>query len=195
MNSAAHITELIRKRDEKGISLLYDKYAKALLGISFRIVEDKTIAEDVLNKSFLKIWNNIDKYDEEKGTLFTWMGRIIKNSSLDARRSKFFVQQRKTDSIISSSSTIEAEEISTAKLDTDNLLKGLEEKYRIVLDYLYLRGYTQKELSDELSIPIGTIKTRLKKAMDILRKDIGQEKSINSSLKKFTILLITILLP
>lgn len=195
MYSTKAIVDLIRKRDEKGISLLYDQYAYALLGISYRIVGDKQIAEDVLNKSFLKIWDNIGKYDEKKGALFTWMSRIVKNSSLDARRAKSFVQTNKTDSLTNSAYYLEATKSSTAKLDTDKLLTGLDDKYKVILEYLYLRGYTQKELSDELEIPIGTVKTRLKKAIDILRKNIGPETNMTTFISMLFIILTSNLIP
>lgn len=182
MNRSQEIVQLIIDRDQKGLEILYDNYAHALLGISYRILNNTDLAEETLNKALLKIWDNISKYDSNKGAFFTWMSTITRNLSLDQRRSKHFIQDSKTDEIDKSIFQIQASNINTSKLDTDTLLTGLDDKYRMVLEFLYLKGYTQQELSDEAGIPLGTIKTRLKKAIDILRKNLGPESRIFSFL-------------
>ena len=182
MNRNAEIITLLKNRDEKGISLLYDYYSRALLGIAFNIVGSKSLAEEILNASILKIWTNIEAYDSSKGAFFTWMNRIVKNTSLDMRKSKAFVQSSKLDSIEDSKLKGEKSYTDTSGIDTERLLQGLDDKYKIVLDYLYLKGYTQKEASEELNIPLGTIKTRLKKAIDILRKNIDPEKNLSATI-------------
>jgi RNA polymerase sigma-70 factor (ECF subfamily) len=190
MTQGEKIVKLLQERNEKGITLLYDKYSYALLGISKSIVGNPTMAEEILNKSFLKIWDNIEKYDSKKGAFFTWMSRIVKNTSLDYKKSKAYSQGSKTHSITESVVSKETQNIKTSKIDTDRLLEGLDEKYKIVLEYLYLKGYTQKEASDELNIPIGTIKTRLKKAIDILRKNIDPEKTLTAGIISLLIIIV-----
>jgi RNA polymerase sigma-70 factor (ECF subfamily) len=194
MDLVNRIIDLIKNREERGMALLYDKYSIALYGIAFRIIGDKKFAEDVLNKSFLKIWDNIEKYDKSKGEFFTWMSRIVKNSSIDMKRSKIFIQSSKMDDISLVKSEIDLNENTTAKIDTAKLLNGLDEKYSTVLDYLYLRGYTQKELSEELFIPLGTVKTRVKKALDILRHNLKDEINIFTILLTLVSLIIIILI-
>lgn len=196
MNRSAEIITLLKNRNEKGISLLYDHYSRALLGIAFNIVGSKPLAEEVLNKSFMKIWTNIDAYDSSKGAFFTWMNRIVKNTSLDMRKSKAFVQSSKMDPIEDSKLEGKTSYTDTSGIDTERLLKGLDAKYKIVLEYVYLKGYTQKEASEELDIPLGTIKTRLKKAIDILRKNIDPEKNLSTTIVGLIIFfVISILLP
>ena len=86
-NIQISIAEL-KAKDKKAFENLYDKYSGALFNIILRIVNNQVIAEDVLQESFVKIWKNIDKYDEDKSTIFTWMLNISRNTAIDATRKK-----------------------------------------------------------------------------------------------------------
>ena len=78
----------LKTRSKYAFSVLYDNYASALLGIATKIVRNQQVGEDVLQEVFIKIWRNIDTYDNLKGTLFTWMLNITRNESNDYLRSK-----------------------------------------------------------------------------------------------------------
>jgi len=172
------IVQLLRNRDDKGMEALFDQYSGSLFGIITRIIPQRHIAEDVLQRSFIKIWDNIDKYDRSAGTLFTWISVIARNTALDHRKSKSFQEDAKTgtlDNVVYTRSiTLE----SGSGIDVAKMLDALEDKYRIVLEYAYLRGYTQQEISETLEIPLGTVKTRLRMAIGILRDYLKNEKTL-----------------
>ncbi len=171
------IVSRMMARDEAGLRLLYRHYSDALYGIAFRVLRhNKAHAEDALQKSFLKIWNSINQFDDEKSTLFTWMSRITRNTAIDISRLKTFQAEQKSETVDPNVHNTEVTTIKTETLDSTALLEGLDDKYSFVLEHLYLKGYTQKELSDEFGIPLGTIKTRVKKAIDILRSRLKNEK-------------------
>ena len=86
---------LLKKQDQQAFSYLYDNYAAALNGVIFRMVEDKNLAEDILQEAFVKIWNNFASYDTSKGRLFTWMLNLTKNLTIDTLRSKGYKKQSK----------------------------------------------------------------------------------------------------
>ena len=67
----------IRNKDSIGIDALYDMYSSSLYGIIFRIVQQNELSEDILQETFLKIWNSFSSYDHEKGRLLTWVGKIF----------------------------------------------------------------------------------------------------------------------
>ena len=159
---------------------MYDQYSDALYRIILRTIGDEGYAEDVLQQTFLKIWNAIDQYDEERGALFTWMSTIARNLSLDLRRLKSFDVRSKTDDLqtIVYSSNVTSDPVSGAKIDVARLLATMDEKYRIVLEMMYLYGYTQAEVAEKLDVPLGTIKTRTKKAIDLLRDTLQGEKAL-----------------
>lgn len=159
------------------MSLLYDHYADTLFGLTKRILGDDQLAEDALQKSMLKIWQNISTYDPARSTLYTWMSVIARNTALDQKRLKTFQAKQKTiqvDEIVYKS---DASFPDGSRIDAARLLSGLEESNRIVLEYAYLKGYTQQEISDTLDIPLGTVKTRLRKAISVLRDQLKNEKS------------------
>ncbi len=158
------------------LEYLYDHYSSALYGVILRIVQRPDVAEEVLQDVFLKIWGKFDNYDEAKGKLFTWMVNIARNQAIDKTRSKEISKEKKTTAIEKSVNTIEAENFVEQHAETIgviDLLKDLSDDQKIVVEYLYLKGYTQQELSDELAIPLGTVKTRLRLAMIQLRLTLG----------------------
>ena len=176
MKIAQEIYGFICARDERGLSLLYKNYSDSLYGIAARVLTRHSFAEDAIQQSFLKIWNNIDQYDPDKSTLFTWMARIVKNTSIDIRRLKSFQAEEKSETYDTTVHNSDSVFIDTDGIDTKRIIEGLDEKYAFVLEHLYLKGYSQSELSDEFDIPLGTIKTRVKKGIEILRSRLIKEK-------------------
>ena len=168
----------IKARQEDGLRLLYANYSDVLFGMAFRVLNSEPFAEDALQQAFLKIWNNIETFDSSKSTLFTWMAKIVKNTAIDISRLKSFQKETKTETIDPLVHKTENDFIDTDKIDVKNLLDGMDEKYSIVLEYLYLKGYSQSELSKKLDLPLGTIKTRCKKAIDLLREKLKKENKL-----------------
>ena len=85
----------LQHQDQQAFSYLYDNYSAALNGIIYRMVENRELAEDILQEVFIKIWNNILHYDAGKGRLFTWMLNIARNLTIDTLRSKSYKKQGK----------------------------------------------------------------------------------------------------
>jgi RNA polymerase sigma factor (sigma-70 family) len=143
-----------------------------LYGAIYRIIRKEEIAEEVLQDVFLKIWDKIESYDAAKGRLFTWMLNLAKNQAIDKTRSKEISRENKTGGLENFVSGVKSGEFTEQKVDAigvTEILKGLPEDQSFVVEYLYLKGYTQSELSEEFNIPLGTVKTRLRLAMIQLR--------------------------
>lgn len=151
-------------------------YADSLFGIIVRIVNNKGLAEEILQQTMLKVWNKIDTYDGEKSSFFTWICVIARNTALDKKRLKSFEHRQKTDSLDATVYDIESEMINSSGIDVEKLTSALDPKYKLVLDKLYLEGYSQRDLADELDMPLGTIKTRIRTAINILREELKDEK-------------------
>lgn len=167
---------LLSEKNEKGMSLLYDNYADILYGLIRRILGDDQLAEDALQKSMLKIWQSISSYEASKGSFFTWISTIARNTAIDQKRLKAFQAKKKTVSVDDVVYRSEFTMPSGANIDASKLLEALEENNRIVLEYAYLKGYTQQEIAETLNIPLGTVKTRLRKAISVLRDQLKNEK-------------------
>jgi len=76
----------LRHREKIAVEALYDMYSASLFGVISRIINDTTIAEDVLQETFVKIWHSFSSYNIEKGRLFTWMVNIARNKEIDKNR-------------------------------------------------------------------------------------------------------------
>ncbi len=160
------------------MTALYNQYGGTINGVIARIIPDSKIAEDVLQKSFLKAWEKFHQYSESKSSLYTWLSAIARNTAIDTVRLKGYKNRNKSESYDATVHDSRSTLTDLSNIDTKALLKGLDDKYRIVLDMMYLQGHTQAEISKILDIPLGTIKTRLKKAIVILREDLIKEKGL-----------------
>jgi RNA polymerase sigma-70 factor (ECF subfamily) len=151
---------------------LYDHYSGAIYSVVLRIIRSEEIAEEVLQDVFLKYWNRIDSYDAGRGRLFTWMLNIARNQAIDRTRSKEVGKDRKTggmENFVNNSDGSSSEETFVDAIGLKDVLKRLPSEQQFVVDYLYYRGYSQSELAEEFNIPLGTVKTRLRLAMQQLR--------------------------
>ncbi len=164
----------LQLHDEQAYSFLYDHYSKALFNIIYQVVPQQELAEDILQEAFVKIWQNIASYDSSKGRLFTWMLNICRNQAIDRTRSKDFNKQTKTISL--SESVYDNKQGVSVKADDIGLRKTinkLPEEGRKILELAYYQGYTQDEISKMLNIPLGTVKTRIRTTLILLRKILG----------------------
>jgi RNA polymerase sigma factor (sigma-70 family) len=162
----------LRHRDKIAIEALYDMYSSSLLGVIARIVVDTAIAEDVLQETFIKIWNSFQSYSPEKGRLFTWMVNIARNLAIDKVRSKDFKNQNKNQELEINVTFIDEQRNTVYKpelLGIRDLVEKLKPEQKAILELVYFKGYTHVEVSEELDVPLGTVKTRLRMAIMQLR--------------------------
>jgi RNA polymerase sigma factor (sigma-70 family) len=162
----------IKSHEHSAFEYLYDHYSGALYGVVFRILKQDKIAEEVLQDVFLKVWDRIDQYDVSRGRLFTWLVNIARNLAIDKIRSKEISRERKTNRLDGLVDTIDVGhgvELKTDDIGIREVLKVLPEEQQFVVEYLYFHGYSQSELAEDFNIPLGTIKTRLRAALQKLR--------------------------
>lgn len=163
----------LRHREKIAVEALYDMYSASLFGVISRIINDTTIAEDVLQETFVKIWHSFSSYSTEKGRLFTWMVNIARNLAIDKIRSKDFRNQNKNQDIENNVTFIDAQRNTVYKpelMGVKNLVQTLKPEQKLIIELVYFKGYTHVEAAEELGIPLGTVKTRLRMAIQELRK-------------------------
>jgi len=164
------IVYLLQKEDKKAISLLYENYADALFGVIYKVISDQNLAQDVLQESFVKVWKNAKSYDSKKAKLFTWLYRITYNTAIDKVRSESKKVKKEVEIENSNVYRLTSEGLNQDVMDIKKHLGTLDEKYQIVINALFFEGMTQQEASDELEIPLGTVKSRLKIGLRELKK-------------------------
>ncbi len=169
MSLEENIVSLLQKRDTKGIDLLYDHYANLIFGLIYKIVKADDIADLVLQDTFLKVWEKIDQYNQYKGRFLTWVLNIAKNTAIDMLRSKHYRESSKLTNIDSLLSNPAKTEIKIDDIGIKEMVGRLDEKYQIIIELIYFNGFTYAEAAEELNIPLGTIKSRVRRAFKDLR--------------------------
>lgn len=164
---------LLQQRDQNAFVYLYDNYAPTLNGVIYRMVENKELSEDILQEAFVKIWNNFASYDKAKGRLFTWMMNLTRNLTIDMLRSKGYKKQSKISGDENTVYNVQDTSQGADRFDAIGIteqLSNLKPEQRTIIDMAYFSGYTQDEISKEMGIPLGTVKTRMRSAIIDLRK-------------------------
>jgi RNA polymerase sigma factor (sigma-70 family) len=173
--SQAEMISLLLQRDRKAFERLYDDYSAAIYGLVLKILRDEALAEDALQDAFVRIWQKIHTYDASKGRLFTWMLNLARNIAIDKLRANTSRKAEMTSSL--QGQGLEAKGPSTI-LQIDHiglreLVDALPAEQQFVIDFIYFKGYTQAEVSEEFGIPLGTVKSRVRLAMNHLRDKIS----------------------
>lgn len=164
------IYRLLQQKDPAAITLMYERFAPSLLGILQSMVYRKEVAEDLLQEAFIKIWKCARSYDPEKASLFTWSLLITKSVALDYIRTK---GKRHNDQVISNGmyGTEPACRIDPGldHLGAASFFNYLGHPERQILYRIYFKGETHVEVSREMQIPLGTVKTKVRKALMLFR--------------------------
>jgi RNA polymerase sigma factor (sigma-70 family) len=166
---------MLRSGRPEQFGQLYDAYSPALFGIIKKIVADPDQAQDVLQDSFVKIWEKRDSYDGSRGSIFTWMLNISRNTAIDFTRSKHFRAAGNIRNIddnvgILNRSTGARTATNTDTIGVEELVNGLSPDQRQIIDLMYFNGLSQDEIAREFNIPLGTVKTRARSAIGKLRE-------------------------
>ncbi|WP_395066610.1 RNA polymerase sigma factor [Flavobacterium sp.] len=163
---------LILQKDDRAFTIMYDMYSKSLFSVISNLVKETEEAEDVLQEVFVKIWKNIESYNSTKGRLYTWMLNIARNTAIDKLRSKGFNNSQKNLSSDNFVHLLDDSNKLVNRIDTigiQEFVKKLKPKCIQLIELLFFQGYTQQEASDELEIPLGTVKTQNRNCINDLR--------------------------
>jgi RNA polymerase sigma-70 factor (ECF subfamily) len=167
------LVDLLLQKNQQAFAYLYDNYSGALMGIIARMIPDHSLAEDVLQEAFVKIWNNFASYSSSKGRLFTWMVNLTRNLAIDTLRSRSFKNQQKIAADETAANTLPEETSAINRYDASLLRKQvdtLKTEHQQIIDLAYFNGFTQEQIATQLQLPLGTVKTRMRSAILALRK-------------------------
>lgn len=169
------IEELVlqfQQKDVKAYEQLYKLYNKSVAGIVFNIVKNEDITQEITQDVFVKAWYKAETYNATKGRFFTWLLNIARNAAIDYTRSKNFNKSQQNQDVDLYVHILESNQNFDSTTNTIGLkefVKKLNETCKSLIKLLYFEGYTQQEASDELEIPLGTIKTRNRACLNELR--------------------------
>lgn len=162
------------KGDERAFLTLYDRYASRVYGLTLRVLGNAMLAEEVTQDTFLKLWSRAKQFDADKGNLAPWLLTIAHRTALDRLR----LENRR----VPASNTNDPEDVWPILPDENTqtnearwrslhfAVQSLPKEQRQVIDLAYYKGLSQSEIAEVLGWPLGTVKTRVRSAMQSLRQ-------------------------
>lgn len=154
----------LKSRDQHAFTELYANYSETLLFKISQMTGDKLCAEDILQDAFVKVWNGIDRFDHTKASLYTWMVRICRNEVVD-----YFRGRNSSKRTITSSYMLNTDVQYTSapgnRLDANRFLSTLDQKDRLMFNLIYYHGYSYSQASEIMDMPIGSMKSRVRKVL------------------------------
>jgi RNA polymerase sigma-70 factor, ECF subfamily len=167
---ASELASRIAAGDPSALRSAYDTYAGRVLALSLRIVRSKAEAEDVVQDTFLEVWRRASEFDGSRGELSSWIMAMARSRSIDkVRRAKVRARYAQTEPVEAPPSTPDeqaAQHRDGAKLR--GVLETLPPEQRSALELAYFDGLTQQQIADRTGLPLGTVKTRLRLALEKL---------------------------
>lgn len=179
--SDAALMSLLEARDELAFSEVYDRYAGLLYGVALRVCSSPLKTEEIVQDTMMKLWRNPRGYDPSRGALSTFLLTMTRNASIDALRRERHATSSLTDEEgealpipSADSGPLERAELEAVSVRVKAALLDLSEAHRRTVELAYFRGASREEIAVEMNVPVGTVKSRLKYALDKLRGTLGE---------------------
>ncbi len=166
----------LKSKDETALGLIYDKYSPAIYGVIFRMCKDEDAAKNLLQDTFMTIWEKSDGYNFEKGRFYTWAYRIAKNKTLNFLRKPNHLIQTEDLSVYEDRTEDSNTEIDDLKLK--GTIKRLEPHHQKAIELVYFNGLTHREAHEEMDVPLGTFKSYIRQALKQLQESYVKVVSI-----------------
>jgi RNA polymerase sigma-70 factor, ECF subfamily len=179
----AHLSDealvaLVARSDEEALAELYDRHGRVAYGLAFRILRDRSLAEDAVQEGFLAVWRTAARFVPERAKASTWILTLVHRRAVDLVRRE---ERRRAESLeavtTEQAGAAATDEGAWAALERERVreaLAGLPDQQREALELAYFGGYTQSEIAERLGEPLGTIKSRMFNGLSSLR-DLLQE--------------------
>ncbi len=175
----ASLVALVMQRDGAALEVIYDRYARACYSLSRRIVNDDTLAHDVVQEVFLALWRGAGRYDATRGGFSTWLLSLTHHKAVDLVRREENLRKRRTTMDVldlreSDAPGVHEEAWSSLRQERVRVaLRTLPDPQREALSLAYFGGYTQREIAGLTATPLGTVKTRMLAGMRRMRDQLA----------------------
>ena len=177
-SSDEDLFELVAElRDEAAFEELYRRYARAVYGVVRRVISDRTRTEDVVQEAFTNAWRGAAGYRRERGPARTWLFAIARNAAVDALRTRAAVSHSEIPDLPDGGPGPD-ERAATAEdaFRVHAAVEGLPDQEREVIELAYFQGLSQSEVAARLGMPLGTVKTRTRRALTDLAEQLADPR-------------------
>ena len=178
------MTNLDGPEVERSISTLYERYSRTVFGVGLKILGDRSLAEELVQEVFLKVWRSAHTFDPSRGSFSTWLYRVTRSVALDLYRKRAHRVRQVSDGALhiaaARDSTDGPQEIvdeSCLSWRVSMALEVLDAPHREVKELAYFRGLSQREISERTGMPLGTVKSRTASAYKSLRRELVAQNS------------------
>jgi RNA polymerase sigma-70 factor (ECF subfamily) len=172
---------LVERKDPNAFEIVYDRHGGAAYSLAYRIVGDRGVAEDVAQEAFLSVWRSGARFDRTRGSVRTWLLGVVRNRAIDVLRrdaGRAPAISLELDSVPEQESRAEPTDAEALRRDTAREVRGvlseLPEDQVKVVQLAYFGGLTHSEIAEVLGMPLGTVKGRMRLAMDKMRAKLAE---------------------
>lgn len=165
-------------RDRDAFSLLFDRYAGKALGFATRILGDQTLAEDVIQEAFWRVWQRAGSFDPARASLSTWLMGIVHHCAIDALRRQrcritaVEIEEADHELRLTQDESADVAECAWLRMAGEQVRKALAQlpaAQRIVIEMAFFAGFSRQEIAERLNEPLGTVHTRARLGMSKLK--------------------------
>jgi RNA polymerase sigma-70 factor, ECF subfamily len=174
-----NLAERLQRRDPEAFAELYDRYGRLTYSIILAIVRDQGIAEDLVQETFLRVWNRVHAFDAQRGNMGPWLIAIARHRAIDYIRSTKARVDRNTFEFLDLEHPALYVDSEQDLITADRarkiqaLLDQLNENQKTVIYLAYYEGLSQTEMAERMGQPLGTVKSWVRTALKKLREDLG----------------------
>ena len=159
----------VRAGDQQALSELYDRYSKLVYSVALRILQDTGAAEDLLQDVFLQLWRKPDAFDSSRGSLAAWLAVIARHRAIDRLR-KRRPETDIEDCVIASATDLGNETERSLVIEKVRVVMNeMSPDQRTAMEMAFFQGLTHTEIAEKTGEPLGTIKTRIRSGLQMLR--------------------------
>ena len=178
LTAGQRLMERIAQGDAGALRLAYEAHAGRVMALALRIVRSKAEAEDVVQETFLEVWRRAGDYDVSRGELASWIASMARSRCIDrVRRARVRSRYAQQEASAAPEGVPDRLDDAVAMKEqaqrVRRLLDELPKEQREALELAYFEGLTQQQIAERIGAPLGTIKTRLRLALERLSKELG----------------------
>lgn len=176
---------LVGSRDQVAFEAFYDRFERRAFSLAYRVLGERSAAEDTVQEAFFSIWKSGERYDQARGSAGAWALGIVRNRSIDMLRSKASktpTLDSDDDGILESRPSGERTDEQAMTRETEREVRGaiseLPEKQSKVINLAFFGGFSQSEISSMLDLPLGTVKGRMRLGLEKIRGGLADQGQV-----------------